>query len=210
MGVPSGPAGLLVTLGSNLVGHPSSQADHVSVVGPGTETGTTALALNATGLLQGINYRSEALGQSTSSDNVLDQDVPEEDEGLEPINGALTTPLRPAESRPDDLVLAESEWPTRIGDAVARWFTPPAASLPQSKAETAPAYVAERIPLQRDDSPSSEPEQVDQASLGMPLGLGLATVVALRLRQPIRRWLHRRRKAGALQVTAVRMPHTRI
>jgi hypothetical protein len=209
-GLPAGPAGLILTLGNSLVGRPSSASDHVAAVGPGVDSGTTSLAANATGLLQGIVYGRTQQGYSSAGDGEPNNSDPE-DEAVEPTNGALTIPLQPAESRQDDVVLADAEWTTRLGDLLARWVRPAPAPaplpVPVSEDGPVPAVVAERIVLHRDDEGGPRPERAEQAGLGMPLGLGVATVVALRLRQPFRRWLSPARSGKR---PPVRAPHSRV
>jgi hypothetical protein len=115
----------------------------------------------------------------------------------EPVNGSLVAETIIQPPRADDLVIAAADWLTQAGDAAGRWF----ALLPrQVMGNEAPAPAAatdvEPIVLTRDDSPLApapgEAGGVVQAQFGIPLAVGLASLITLRYHQPFRRMLTRR------------------
>lgn len=191
----SAGSGLILTLGT-LVGGPSGSST-LSVVGPGVQTGTTALAFNGVGVPQGINYGFSSFGESTSGEGGENVQDPEMD--LEPVNGAIPIALQLANTA-DDRAEVDTEWPTRTGDILARWFSaiPGSFSLTAPDAGQAagdvPPRLAARIEPKKDEGAreeNEEVEQTEQAGIAVPLGMGLATVLLLKLRQPIRRWYAR-------------------
>jgi methionine-rich copper-binding protein CopC len=221
---PSVPAasvsGPVLTLG-NLVGNSSSSTSYVTVVGPGVQPGSTALAL--TGVGQSLRL---ALTPPTRSGNGEDdaESTEANNEELESTSGAIPASLLALETSADERVLAESELPTRVGDILSRWFSneSPAlaglASVPIAApvAETPePTLVADRVEPEQTvaaETPVTEDvvEEQEEAGIGMPLTVCLATAVVIRLRQPIRRWLDKNRKrTGPPQGFAMGMPHPR-
>jgi hypothetical protein len=189
---------LILTLGT-LVGGPSSSANQLTVVGPGSQSGATAIAFGGLGVPQGINYGFSRAGESTSDEN--GESEPGLQDELEPINGAIPVSLQLANLSADDRVTLESEWPTRTSDILARWFSaiPGSFSLTSPDVEAAasevPTRLAARIEPAKEDKSTEENEeaagQYEHAGIAIPVGMGLATVLLLKLRQPIRRWYAR-------------------
>jgi hypothetical protein len=209
------PGGLFLTLGNTLVGRPTTESDHVAVVGPSNGTGSPALASSAAGLLQGISY-GKAAGRLSPLDPVAET----VDSGASaavpgPVNGAMVAGADPDEPRTDELAIAAADWITRAGNAAARWMALAPPVKPEADAPE-PEFEAEPIAVARDDSPVSSlgrgaNDRIEQAQFGAPLAIGVASLVSLRYHQPLLRWMRRNRASshGASTSTAVRGPHTR-
>jgi hypothetical protein len=82
--------------------------------------------------------------------------------------------------------------------------------------DPAPEPGAGPIALARDDSPiAPEADRVEQAGIGGPLAVGLASILTARYHQPLRRWLRRAsgnaptRRPGHSS-PALRGPHRRV
>lgn len=231
--------GLVLTLGNALVGTPTPGAEHVAAVGPGIQSGYTALAANSPGVIQGITYgrspvnvsnwgRGESPLEPTvepAPDAAADPEAvvdaapqPRPKDDAAPADGALVEQKGPAVPTQDERVLlsvAGTGWLTRLGTAVRDWFGTTDSAHVEPALERSPEPKIERIVLARDDlaRPASEPEaEAEHADLTTPLGLSVISVLALRLQQPVRRWIGRRRSPapeGASARTAGRGPHTR-
>jgi hypothetical protein len=111
------------------------------------------------------------------------------------------------------LSLAGTNWFSRLGAAVRDWFGTTDSADVEPAFQPALEPKLERFTMARDDlaRPASEPE-AEHAHLAAPLGLSAVSVLVLRLRLPVRRWVGRRRGAppqGASSRTAGRGPHTR-
>lgn len=213
----SGTADLVLTLGSSLVGSPLAGAEHVAAVGPGTQTGVTALAANTPGVLQGITY-GQTFGPSPSYTGSWSSGPT--DVGAvagEPpayVDGALTLREHAPEPNMDENALAAaSNWLGGLGAAVIHWLGV-SRSTPSEPVSTEPETgPAERILLTRDDLVRPRRDDVEHADLTTPLGLSVISVLALRLRRPVGRWANRgtdRRGRRTSSPATGRAPHTRI
>jgi len=221
----SGTGGLVLTLGSSLVGAPSATAEQVAAVGPGTQAGVTALAANTTGVLQGIAYgqsltRVSPYGEVPPTTDNADADTttaPGDDDTAsesEPLDGALATPAEPpAPSQDQRTLAAASDWLGGLGSALLSLF----GSSPQSPVEplTDPRpAAADTILLAHDGQPEAKVQQVEHADLATPLGLGVISVLVLRARRPVSRWMGRKNGRNGRWIsaakTAVKGPHARI
>lgn len=223
----SGTSGLVLTLGSSLVGTPVAGADHVGAVGPGTQTGATAVASSAPGVMQGITYgqslgaSSTALSSSSgsSSDPAAPLAVAAEAQVFE--DGALVVVPKPTEPDMDRSVLASARtWLGDVSASVLNWFGASApTTVPAEPATVEPwsiarPAVADRIMLVRDDQPRRSDETLEHhADLTTPLGLSMVSVLVLRLQQPVRRWAQGRngsRLRRSVASPAGRGPHARV
>lgn len=196
----TGANGLVLTLGSGLIGSPVEGAEHVAAVGPGTQSGTTALAANTPGLLQGIQY-GQSLSLTPTNLSSSDGQLDSSEVNWKPVPssvstaGTLATVEPPIAPSGDERVIASpSDWLGGLGTMLLHgfWITP--GSPAPITMEAAPAEPIEQVLLSRDDVqvPADE-SQVEHANLAAPVGFGLVSVLALRLQQPIRRWVERRR-----------------
>ena len=200
--VSTAVTGLLVTLGNSLVGLPNEEAAHIGAVGPGTETGTTALALNSPGLLQGISYGFTTTGQAMSTGDVV---TPGATEPITTEGALVDTTVQRAARDLDEYALADSEWLSQVVNTVARWFRPSLADDPVPNLEETPELIA----LMRDDL-SRESGRVEEAQIGSPLGIVFVSAMAVRLQYPVRRWVGRfRRNDASRKYVATRGPHIR-
>ncbi|WP_406697156.1 hypothetical protein V5E97_39820 [Singulisphaera sp. Ch08] len=213
--IASADNGLVLTLGSGLIGSPIAGAEHVAAVGPGTLTGTTALAANTPGVLQGILY-GPSLGRTTpnlSGESLLtSSDVTgESGEPLASTVGALITPEPPTVPSPNERVIASpSEWLSGFGTMLLHGLGLASSSPTSMELEAAPSEPIERIVLSRDDlvTPATE-EQVEHASMAAPLGVSLVSILALRLQHPVRRWVEQARGERTKRRSAGHGPHKR-
>ena len=113
----------------------------------------------------------------------------------------------------DELVIAAADLVTRLGQAARSWLSPSRAA--DTAVDVSGSPGAERIVMSRDDSPSAEisSDRVNQAQLGTPLAVGLASLMALRTHRPFRQWLRKTREkseASRRRETAIRGPHRRV
>jgi len=210
-----GTSGLVLTLGNSLVGSPSATALQVAAVGPGTQAGVTALAANTPGVLQGITY-GQSLGRVSPYGEIAPVSADEEpvtEESTAPLDGALVATQERQAPNPDQRALAAAtNWLGGLGSAIIGFF----GSAPEAPAEPLadPRASADPIVLAHGDAPRAEADQVEQhADLATPLGLGVMSVLAMRVRQPVRRWMGRRNgESGRYSAakTAVKGPHARI
>jgi hypothetical protein len=229
---PTSAPGLVLTLGNTLVGTPTPGAEHVAAVGPGVQTEYTALAAYTPGVLQGIKYGRTPSNVSNwdRGESPLDSPVepapddageavveaPQPNQGPAPADGALVEQQGRAAPNQDEralLSLAGTNWFSRLGAAVRDWFGTTDSADVEPAFQPALEPKLERFTMARDDlaRPASEPE-AEHAHLAAPLGLSAVSVLVLRLRLPVRRWVGRRRGAppqGASSRTAGRGPHTR-
>ncbi len=181
-----------MTLAGVPVGVPLAQASHLAVVGPATASGSPALALNSTGLLQGINYGQGAtIGEAGAP--IVGADAPTAvGVRAEPIDGAMVLGGRPGAGDLDERSLAATDWFGRVEAALLDWFAPAPCADPALVA----AAEAERAALMTDEL-AAETEEIEEAHVAMPVGLAAASVLMMRLRRPLRLWLERRTKKGA-------------
>ncbi|GAC1448322.1 MAG: hypothetical protein NVSMB9_31360 [Isosphaeraceae bacterium] len=201
------PGGLALTLGNTLVGRPSSQSDHITPVGPGPLA--NSLALNsASGLPRGLITASSQERAVFNERSRRDLDA----NGL-PINpvprdGALVTDRTQNDPRPDEIVIAASEWLTWAGNAAAGWLS---FAHGEQTAPRDPASLAEPIVMTRDDSPlAAEPDRVERAEFGIPLAVGVCSLMAMRYNHPARHWFRRNRSLDLGPTpNAARGPHRR-
>jgi hypothetical protein len=192
-----------LTVSVNLVGSPTPQATQVAAVGPGTTLTTTALAANATGVLQGIGFGQALPPQETiagAPERTYAMEV-----GVPPTTtGVLVATARPESPDLDALALEDAGWIRRVTARLASSLSSP------SRVVSSPSTPASRIVLGRDGLERGT-DNIEQASLALPLGLGAASVLAVRLLQPLRRWLGRRKtKALPLRrASTYRSPNVR-
>jgi methionine-rich copper-binding protein CopC len=182
----SGKLGLEIplTITVNPVGGPSSEGLQVGPVGPGT----TALAAASPGVLQGITF-GQSLSSSFSLTGEPTRTLATSGDSLASINGALVSNVdlpRPAPDL-DAVALADAGRLRELASQLRDWLAKPLRfTAPQSTG-------APRILLARDDLVDRS-DQVEQASLAMPMGFGIVSIVSVWLRHPIERWRSRRRE----------------
>ncbi len=190
-----------------LVGRPSVDADHVMTVGPSSGTGSIALASSASGMLQGVAAArtparlapvDESLSDPGPASGILEVSVSR----LEPANGALVASAEVQELRPDESVIASADWLSRLGATAARWlamaprgieaFEPALEAPPEAGAATSTSIAVVRV-----DTPEAPAEEgvVEQANLGVPVGIGIAAMVSVRANPAYLRFLKRNRVA---------------
>lgn len=200
LGTSSSAQGLVLTLGSGLIGSPTAGAEHVAAVGPGTSNGTTALAAHTPGVLQGILYgRTLGLDSANhSGESLLDSDL--DDISLawqEPStsNPDVVAALPTGEEKVVEREIASaSNWWGGIGTLLLQRLWGDATPQAPTEPEAVPVTPVAPIVMVRDDAEAPQgDEQVEHANLAAPLGFSVAAVLALRLHRPIRRWVERRR-----------------
>jgi hypothetical protein len=198
------PSSLLVTLNTSLMGLPSSDAGHVSAVGPTAEGGLVALADNGAGLVPGIRYGS-ALGSSPL--------VGAEDLALLP--GAPGAPaLVSRDDAPrgqggasaggdsaDARALARADWLIQLADWLNDGLRSPEPAQPGDPAVHVPLLAMVGNPLAattqgRRSGPagwagSGGWQSLIQDDLGASASLVVAAAVSYRLRRPLRKWWRR-------------------
>ncbi|AGA25508.1 PPC domain-containing protein [Singulisphaera acidiphila] len=213
--------GLVLTLGSGLVGSPTAGAEHVSAVGPGTLAGTTALAANTPGVLQGIRYDHSLSPASANlfGESLLDpgKGALNSDDPLDSANDPSVANRRPViANRAEREIASPSNWLGGIGTLLLHGFGLTSTSQTPIELEAAPSepVAVEQPVLSSDGLVAAEPdERVVYANLAAPIGLSIVTVLAFRLQQPIRRWLERKRilvtKRRATTRPTVRGPYNR-
>lgn len=208
VGASVAPSGLLLTLGNTLVGRPTALSEVPTAVGSATEGAAAAVS---PGVAQGATAAAGRLTFGNRSDGELD--AVGQPTSPAPIDGALVAEAVAGPAGADELVIAAADWLTRAGDAAGRWLALTPGEAPGSDA---PAPAAAAIALARDDSPT-EPTggRVEQAQLGAPLAVGVASLLSLRLHEPFRRWLKRtvagRGSRGPVAGSpALRGPHHRV
>ena len=201
--------GVYVSLGNTLVGRPSTESEHVSVVGPTGSNGSTALASSGQGLLPGIDYgRGSSGGVANPDKSAQDGDASGPDQAQAPVNGAIAANEDPVVATADQEMIASADLVSNMAARLARMV----ASLTGRPAETdllddGPG----KITLDRDDS--TKAERVEQAQLGSPLIFGAATVMAFQYYPPLRGLIFRKRKQEsgrkATMAAGYRGPHRR-
>lgn len=181
------PPGLVFTLGGTLVGRPTTEAEHGSVVGPGGQSGSVALASAGSGMPEGIGYgptkwRTTAPNPAGGEVNPDGEPDGAEPVSTEPVNGAMVEQNGPARPRQDEQAIASADWLTRLAGAASRWMS-------LAPGEAPDPVAAAPIAMTRDDSPlAKEADHVEEANLGAPLAIGLASLLAVRSHVPLRRW----------------------
>lgn len=185
---PAGPAStqspLFLTLGNTMVGRPMVT---------GWTASNQSLARESIEIPQGLENTPARLAY----DNGDDVEAPAPAAGGQapaPTDGALPAEVVAASVRPDDMVIAAAEWLTRAGDTAARWLAlaPVEASNDLGPAGV-PIAVTGRFPGEGPPI-SSESDRVERAQIGPPLAIALASILTVRLRHPLARWV--RRMAG--------------
>jgi hypothetical protein len=202
-GAPAGTAGLVLTLAGLPVGAPLAQPGHLAVVGPATTmSGGPALAMNSPGLLQGIDYGRGAYGQGAYGQGapigepgaaIVDVAPPAPDGArAEPTDGAMVLEGKPVAGSLDEQSLAATDRFGRIAARLLDWFAPAA---PHADPALVASAKAEDVAMMTDELATTEPEQIEEAHIAGPLGFAAASILAMRFRRPLRRWLDRRKKA---------------
>src|SRR5262249_44945754 len=142
--------------------------------------------------------RVSPYGETVPAEND-EQPVSEDDESAS-IDGALVATKAPAAPDQDARVLAAAtDWLGGLGSALMGWVgnaPPPAGETTSDAADDPQSATAEPIALARDDvrpvERGAEREHVEHADLATPLGLGVLSVLAIRVRGPVGRWIGRR------------------
>ena len=204
--------GVYVTVGNRLVGRPSTSSDHVSVVGPISSEGATALASNGQGLLPGIDYGRSSHGKLSprkadqiKGDSVGDPETPV------PVNGALVTNAEPLETPADQQVIATADFVTKLGERASRLL----ASLTGRGSESdLSEEMTDSLPDHRDEA-TERSKKVEYAQFGSPLIFGAVTVMAFQYCPPLRQWVVRTRikncdRPSITGAAKFRGPHKRI
>jgi hypothetical protein len=205
------PAGLLLTIGNNLIGRPISPPDQpVASAEADTATGSATSALPAQGIAAGTfaNWYGDPVSEPVDSD----QAVAASD--AEPVNGALVADEATDAPGADEVVIAAADWLTRAGDTAARWLSLMPDESPAAEPVDEPGAP---IVMTRDDAPHvHEQDRVVRAQIGGPLALGIVSMISMRYHRPIRRWLRKcagrpssiRRASGGVE--GLRGPHLKV
>jgi hypothetical protein len=199
---------LFLALGSDLVGRPSTSAEHITIVGPGTGPDATVVAFN------GGLPAAQALGRGPGVFSLAvrsGSNRPDRQELLPPpTNGAMIEPPGADEPATDSQALAQdASWLDQIGAMVADWFALPTrdqdAASAGVTAESLRGLLAERstslassVPggSSTTDLPPDE-EKLDQAALTSPLTAGLAAALIVHYRHRIQSWFDQRKARNA-------------
>ncbi len=203
---PASPGGLVVTLGGSLAGAPAASTSVATTV----TSDSTTLASIAVSPNQGFGPTSSISGWLGSDSTVIATTDP----GVTPPSPPVPTEVEVAANPPleaDAKVLADTAWIGQIGERLTHMFAlaPESAPEPFGPVDSSQA-PPERVALRRDDRRQPETERVEEADLGMPLGMVVAAVVASRLRHPVQRWWRRHGKHGPQLLThAHQGPHRR-
>ena len=204
--------GVYVTLGNTLVGRPSTSSDHVSVVGPISSEGATALASNGQGLLPGIDYgRASHCKHSGRKADRNKADSMGASETPAPVNGALVSNAEPLEAPADQQVIAAADFITKLGERASRLL----ASLTGRGSDVdLPEETTESLVDHRDDE-TERSKKVEYAQFGSPLIFGAVTVMAFQYCPPLRQWVVRTRikncdRPGLTGAGRFRGPHKRV
>ena len=182
--------GVYVTLGNTLVGRPSTSSDHVSVVGPISSEGATALASSGQGLIPGIDYGRASSGKlSSRKADQSEADSMGPPETPAPVNGALVINADLLETPADHQVIAAADFVTKLGERASRLL----ASLTGHVSDgDLPEETTESLVDHRDEE-TERSKKVEYAQFGSPLIFGAVTVMAFQYCPPLRQWVVRTR-----------------
>ena len=181
-----GSTGLAIDVGGNLVGRPSSEADHVAAVGPGTSSGAIAMASAATSPGQALAAMGSLRGAFSSSGH----DNPHMLEPTDP--GPITDGSMPSETR------SESTSPI-VGEAVAA-TTEVAADAPTlARGADRPASNATEGAL-----PTPAPERSETEEAQAPAGITAWVIGLVGMTAVGARWYQKRKRGASVPTVAVR------
>ncbi|MDR3634517.1 MAG: hypothetical protein P4L84_11990 [Isosphaeraceae bacterium] len=200
---PVAPGGLILTLGGTLAGIPGNTSSQTA--------NASSSAATSPGPLAPQEHTGERVGNPPSSSLSYDAtaDVSDPEALTRTTDGALAAALKPLEFESDGKIVANNEWLGRVGERLTYWF----ALAPETVRETVGAtgdlreLSPERISLQRDGLPPVSSDRVEKADLSLPLGLGVISVIAVRLRDPVRRWWRGRVKRSEAHTLTHKGPH---
>ena len=194
---PSSPSGQFFADTAGLVGHPSTLNEAISVVGPVTPVGLSPLALNGSGIPQGLSfgYGQRALGpKKLTSGQIEDHLVLKEvDPADRAVIAASGENLAVPESQVDAALMSSPNLFDRAAAIVLRWIPPAASTAP----ETASGDLDDLVIADLDRVPAPNPlesdEQVETADFSASLGVGVIAVAVATCQHRIGRWMARRR-----------------
>ena len=184
---PGGPASAFLANATGPVGYPSSQSDHVGVVGPTGLTGSVALASNSAGLPQGlfaIEKPAAPAGRPRPGRARDDLGVGSNPTELTGVDPALDYGLIVAEldrGEPDG-TRQEAGWIDRF--LASTFGSPQLPSDPDDQVQAGADVMMLASPGGREATPP-EADRMEAASFASPVGIGLLTVIAYRYRRQI-------------------------
>ncbi len=176
-----------------LVGGPSSTSQAVAVVGPGNASGTTALATSSSAVIQGIG-----LGETLQFEHLSEDDLATTGGKNSPsVDGAMSTVALSqavSEAGLDTEVVASANWLGSLTNSITELFQKAAAQNHVNPASREPDALTTALASAADDRIDSDVATEEDAGFASPLGIAAVSVIALRLRQPVRNLIDRSRK----------------
>ena len=184
------------------LGQPTAQIQGIAVVGPAVTSEATVVADNSPGLTAGIRYESNTTaGVGVSQSTFEEPPTFESTSASAPTSSpAADPPSQPEmverserESREADLnALASADWILGIGEMIQNWLQP----SPRNDVvpDESRSNLLSRVLIAGKGSGQDAPmggegsDRVERASFGLPLGVVVASAIALRAKDPIRRW----------------------
>jgi methionine-rich copper-binding protein CopC len=200
------PASLLVTVNSGLLGGASTQSEQIAVVGPAVPGGTVALTDSSSGLLPGIIYRSQGTAPEQTPDRPDDAVgqagpvVADRGSAGSPSASAATS-LEEAQrsSQADSKALVQADRLAGIAAMIGRLFSLGAGAdeaPPLQNGQTTPHELLADATAEQPGELGGVPrdnraDRIEQAEIGVPTTLVLASAAAYRLRQLTKHWWRR-------------------
>lgn len=185
----AGVSGFFPTAANSLVGHPLNDTEHLGVVGPTTNSGSTALAFNGAGLVQGVGVGQSISERFYTGDKSLDT-VNAKVVTSDDTSGAVTANEEPdhAVRSADDQVLAQVSWVDRFGNAINRWTGRRSTILSDDD-----PMIEGELPASEAIEPSEE-GRIQTADLSAPFGIGFVAYLVTRYRHQLTKFLNRGKK----------------
>jgi hypothetical protein len=204
---------LLVTVNSELLGQPSSQAAAIGVVGPTVPGGLMVMADRSASLSPGIvGHWYGRLENTDGADAATNGDGRPDGFRSAAVNLAAAEGDAAADSA-DAVAISRSDRIVELGLRLGRWLSPAVITGTQEIPTDTPSALPELLAaidaesVRGQELLKSDPsDRIDQADLAIPTGLIVVSAAAYRLRQFAGRWWRRRPNGSGFRATSKSRP----